>query len=142
MGLSSYIPSYKKVKIQGTENYLIFKGLSAKDVIMLMNHYDKILTYIFDGIDITSSETITSHLIDKAPELVYSIIAICEQDENATPEQAKSLPLVTQIESLNAIIDLTKPDSYEEFQENVGKILLQTSKLLKLLKKEKNTKKK
>lgn len=140
MGLSSYIPSYKKVKIQGTDNTLLFRGLSAKDIIMLINNYGEILTYIFDGIDLSSSESITTHLIDKAPELCYSIIAICENDENATPEQAKSLPLVTQLESINAIIDLTKPDSYEEFEENVGKILLQTSKLLKLLKQKKNTK--
>lgn len=139
MGLSSYIPSLKKVKIQGTEDFLTFRGLSAKDIIILINNYGDILTYIFDGIDLTDSESITSHLIDKAPELCYSIIAICEGDESATPEQAKSLPLVTQLESVNAIIDLTKPDSYEDFEENMGKILLQISKLLKLLKQKKNT---
>jgi len=141
MSLSKFKKKMKKIEIPNSDGcFLNLRGLSLKDIIELANCYEDLIVYIFDGINLNDNKDIVSKLFEKAPELCYLIISICDEDEESTVQNVKELPILIQLQSMNAILDLTLPDKIEDLEIEIKKIVAEISKLVTSLNSQKSKK--
>lgn len=141
MSLSKFKKKTRKIEIPNSDGcFLNIRGLSLKDIIEIANTYEDLIVYIFDGINLDDNNDIVSKLFEKAPELCYLIISICDEDEDATVSNVRDLPILIQFQALNAVLDLTLPDKIEDLELEAKKIMAELSKLAKSLNNQKSKK--
>ncbi len=141
MSLSKFRKKTRKIEIPDSDCYLNLRGLSLKNIIEIANIYEDLIVYIFDGINLEDNNDIVSKLIERAPDLCYLIISTCDEDEEADISNVRDLPILTQLQALNAILELTLPEKIEDLDNEIKKIVAELSKLAKSFSKEKNKKK-
>lgn len=141
MSLSKFKKKTKTIEIPDSDGcFLKLRGLSLKDIIEIANVYEDLIVYIFDGINLEDNNDIVSKLFEKSPELCYLIISVCDEDQDASVENVRDLPILIQLQALNSILDLTLPDKIEDLEIEIKKIVAEISKLAKSLNNQKSKK--
>jgi hypothetical protein len=139
MSLSTYKP--KTITVEFPDGDFEVRGLSLPDVAVLVDSHEYVINNIVTKVR-TRKEIIEAEggandealanlmgdlfmeIIRESPMLAANIIAICA-DEPDQMVNASRLPIVTQVEALTAIGDLTFKDmaSVKKFVANVTKLI-------------------
>lgn len=134
MSLSKFKKKRKIIEIPDSDGcYLNLRGLSLKDIIEIANIYEDLIVYIFDGINLEDNNDIVSKLFERAPDLCNLIISTCDEDPESDISNVRDLPILIQLQALNAILELTLPEKIEDLETEVKKIVAELSKLAKSL---------
>lgn len=114
----------KKV-VDFNEKKLVFRGLSTKDLFILLDKKESFIMWLFEGIELKNKEEFTSTVFTKFPDILALILALtCINLEEVANE--KEISLATKIElftysditpslnAINAVVDLTFRDDVAE----------------------------
>jgi hypothetical protein len=116
MKLSNYTPETAKVPL-GKQGHFEVRGLSLVDIAALLRRHQADMELIFSMYEKAAAEATTGkdgigdtlilNLLTDAPLLAGEIICMASGDDEATAEQARTLPFPTQALALVAVLKLT-----------------------------------
>lgn len=129
MGIKAYKPKKLRIDIPEDNNFFHVRGLNTRDIIELLNHYEDLVFFIFEGIQLDDSKQAINQIFEKAPGLVHMAIAICSDEPDVEVTDIEELPILTQLQAINAIVELTLPKRIEDLETEIKKIINEFSAL-------------
>lgn len=134
----------KDGEVDVPEVSILVRGISAEDVMRLINIHGSALVKLFEQVetgkielDLANLEQIAGLVMRQAPDLVADLIVIACDEEDVLKgfETAKRLPIPVQMNTLAAILELTFVDggSLGELIGTVTKMMSRTTGLVKIL---------
>lgn len=140
MGLRDYVPATAKIDLPGGDHFVV-RGLALNDIsVLLRNHYaaaqdlfDKYIgqaslavakqTLPDAGFDEPDNGALIRKALEIAPNMIAESVALAA-DEPELVAQVRTLPLLTQVEAVEAVVRLTleAEGGMEKLIETVNKL--------------------
>lgn len=126
--LSGYEAPRTKVQVNpgcdaGEEQFVALRGLSARDIMQLINDYESIMQWLVSGVKFQNNGELINSLFIKSFDFCALCIAIAA-DEPQHANKVAFMPASVQAECAFAVLNATAPEGLKKSLGKMQKLLL------------------